>query len=122
MNPGRELDALVAEKVMGWGHSRYFKTEDSSAVAALKRLDGWNIWKDGKWAFLPHFSTDIAAAWEVAEKVGCVIGRGSFGWIVKDDWTDADGIETDSAPHAICLFALKVMGTLKVLPESYETL
>ena len=66
MKPGRELDALVVEKVMGW-----------------KWLSG-NPWAP---------STDIAAAWEVLEKMrerGYTV-EVFFGWesgkdFQKDDW------------------------------------
>ena len=45
MPAGRELDALVAEKVMGWDHY------------------------PSKHEIVPAYSTDIAAAWEVVEKM-----------------------------------------------------
>jgi hypothetical protein len=53
MKPGRELDALVAGRVMGW---RVFETK---------------LIKDGYVAYLADFnpSTNIAAAWEVVEKL-----------------------------------------------------
>lgn len=56
MQPGRELDALVAEKVMGFTGIR-FGRNDPNAV--------W-VEMGSRRKFQP--STDIAAAWEVLEK------------------------------------------------------
>jgi hypothetical protein len=65
MDAGREMDALVAEKVMGWkvsytyeGYPRY---EDHGPVGSY-------------WASIPEFSTRIEKAWEVVEKMD------SLGW------------------------------------------
>ncbi|MBB6694396.1 hypothetical protein H7B90_23650 [Cohnella xylanilytica] len=44
MEPGRELDALVAANVFGWHYGTYHPE-------------------------LRHYSTDISAAWEVEEKM-----------------------------------------------------
>lgn len=92
----REIDALVADHVMGlsgpWGAT----------------------FLGGK--PLPHYSTDIAAAWEVVEKVGdiklegyrCV--DGCFRWCVTTFDLDDIEIRADTAPMAICLAALKAKG------------
>ena len=97
MKPGRELDALVAEKVMGHG---------------------------SQFNFSP--STNIADAWLVVEKlkehdkdVICI----SVGWLMGADkfpdiyravvaWREHRSIQADAetAPHAICLAALKAIG------------
>lgn len=50
LNPGRELDALVAEKVLG-----------------KPRVDGLIKPPDDISYGVPAYSTDIAAAWEVVE-------------------------------------------------------
>lgn len=63
----RKLDSLVAEKVMGW---TYIIKEDT----------GYSWWKipesdplhddwDGHDDAQPHYSSDIAAAWEVRNKM-----------------------------------------------------
>jgi hypothetical protein len=101
--PGRELDALVAEKVLGWPAAR-----DAKAIGEA------GYWTAGDERFihgLPAFSTDIAAAWEVVEKL-----------IASDEWPEFS-LEYEAtlkwsvgdcygatAPHAICLAALKAMG------------
>ena len=57
----RSLDALVAEKVMGW-----------TIVETKPRANYQNIWicQDGtSTANLPHFSTSISDAWLVVEQM-----------------------------------------------------
>lgn len=84
----RELDALCAEKVMGW-------TGD----------------------IVPHYSTNIADAWLLVEAVSHYVqlhGPNGYseGWEVcvlredKDPWTG----EAKTAPMAITLAALKTNG------------
>lgn len=129
MQPGRELDALVAEKVMGWE----------------RITDGALIWweKDGKrghpdsyFNSFPCYSTDISAAWQVVEKIPMTIYapnayyanseyRNNVNWRDEEkgwNWTaeanipdpktafdesvEAQGL---TAPHAICLAALKAV-------------
>lgn len=108
MKPGRELDALVAEKVMGYPG------------------DG-NVWYvTGDYAnpdSIPEYSTDIAAAWEVVEKMKH--SSWSFSIRSSDDCEaefslndgkflqNADTVgmgRGDTAPYAICLAALKAVG------------
>lgn len=109
----RELDALVAEKVMGW--------------ARLQPGNDEIGWKTGPGALdlsgLPEFSTDIAAAWEVVEEIrrrglapeiallayGKAWGVGFKSWRSNTTLTPANFVHA-SAPHAICLAALKAVG------------
>jgi len=72
---GRELDALVAEHVMGWAP---IKVINGRPIA-----EGWTGFYDGKWLVWTERpepteegeshpwrpSTDIAAAWQVVEKM-----------------------------------------------------
>jgi hypothetical protein len=66
LQAGRELDALVAEKVMGWTYlgERWSDTNHS----------GYQ-WRDstGTRHETPPFSTDIAAAWEALERMASVL-------------------------------------------------
>ncbi|MCI3922455.1 hypothetical protein MO973_19670 [Paenibacillus sp. TRM 82003] len=63
MEPGRELDALVARKVMGWMQAwspsgkceAWFEQQDDGSMRGIHDL-GWNP------------SKSISATWEVAEK------------------------------------------------------
>lgn len=64
---GRALDAQIAEQVMGWTHE-----PDTDAYFVLA---DW-LASEGKWRTLPHFSTDMAAAWQVVEH----LQSGPEGW------------------------------------------
>lgn len=99
---GRELDALVAEKVMGWRWYVFTIAASGENVRAIFPPDdtapvrfGYLPWKRGDhdWriangGYPPAFSTDIAAAWEVVaemEKRGqwCQVERcRRVGWCV----------------------------------------
>ena len=98
MKPGRELDALVAREVMG-----------------LKGLDI----NSEDLAHLPMgYSTSIEAAWQIVGKLNGfdLELSNADGWIAE--FTDAtemvatihQGLSLESAPHAICLAALKAVG------------
>ena len=113
MEAGREMDALVAERVMGWRHP------DTSGHNADQMLPpDWVAWNDIR--SVPPFSTDIAAAWQVLEKflphvrVECHKDSDytdGTGWHA-DIWADSghgcsEGAST--APVAICRAALKAV-------------
>lgn len=112
MKPGRELDALVAEKVMGW---RWFTDEFNPRPVLVP--PGMP-----RQSALPSFSTDIAAAWEVVERLRGMEPELSWNdearcWIVGF-WKGPSAPSTihgssDSAPNAICLAALKAVGRLE---------
>lgn len=141
MKPGPELDALIAKEVMGW--------KDGGLVSTTGDLDP-RTWATGielpripippgmsadtyfhknpmprfkrpillRVEFCP--STDIAAAWEVVEKlqdrfrtVVTAFEKYGFGCHMKawDSRIEIDvQSEADSAPHAICLAALRAVG------------
>ena len=123
MKAGRELDALVAEKVMGEriGQRR-------TTIRDGVQTDEILLAAPGDWCFklCPPYSTDIAAAWEVVEHLdedlefrlwGPREERGqrpAGGWEVElqNRVTGAwyRGVSEESAPHAICLAALKSVG------------
>jgi hypothetical protein len=121
---GRELDALIAERVMGWKRhpTKPHPTDNRSIGGVLycppnaPYLSSLNV--------VPPYSTDIAAAWEVAEKM---VGDGHV-FIVKGDglrtgdfsprWTvlcdNLPRTDDDSAPLAICRAALKAVADKEV--------
>ena len=123
MEAGRELDALVAEKVMGWTMGDYepglyYTTRPGGPVAVISPT--WTP-RMPFHRFLP--STDIAAAWEVVERLydlRWIIGLGSLaqnprGWrcelcnMWEDDFERAPSdieANADTAPLAICRAAL----------------
>jgi len=104
MKPGKELDALVAEKVMG-----------------IKLASNESLWFKNPTMIKPY-STDIEAAWEL---VGQIFGIHELQFQVDGmptRWTamfyhhyfkEKNFRETcDTAPHAICLAALKAVNAL----------
>ena len=111
LQPGEELDRLVAEKVMGAVFADGGEWFIDSMGPARRSNDSgfaWELWNP---------STDIAQAWEVAEKLRerygvqinlfqhdrcqCIVGDREFADIA-DEWAD-------TAAHAICLAALKAV-------------
>lgn len=137
MKPGRELDALMAEKVMGliritdddWKRAHGYTKDhnDRFATDCMYRSSIRVFRKDKANEFftLPRpYSTDIAAAWEVVEKL---ISNAfafeldySFHDIESDDFywmalfskykgNQKWGNLAESTPHAICLAALKAV-------------
>lgn len=127
---GRELDALIAEKVMGWGrqfgsfagtaewHEDAVQLVSPEYAYPLRPTTMPITYYDG----FPHYSTDIAAAWQVVVKMGergyharvqspFIPGdefhagftpHGSSGWNGRPDFAAS----ADSAPLAICRAAL----------------
>jgi hypothetical protein len=108
MKAGRELDALVAEKVIG-----YRQAEDGSWFLPGLAPD-LGLWE------LPEYSTSIAEASllfpVLDEKWGKFwsIVRENDKWHINEDPYGYDYFEPDvvseSLPHAICLAALKAVG------------
>lgn len=134
----RERDALVAEHVMGW---RWVKVTPDKAFYGDDAIKLGGFWLDGTCSVnttradgtpnCPHYSTNIAAAWEVVERMG------SLGWVVEvrvfpegspqgpkrlaTAWKEeicfgelerSEGIQVVgiTVPEAICFVALKATG------------
>jgi hypothetical protein len=118
MQPGRELDALVAEKVMGWAelwtdsknYMAYPPCEQKFTIGEAERHPVW------------PYSTDIAAAWEVVEKIKhmnlyiathvpadgritCIVDDDINGELTCDEVKEYQ-VVADTAPEAICKAAL----------------
>lgn len=105
---GRELDALVAEKVMGW---KPCVTQDHP---------GWVYFDSGAGGgkIAPAFSTDIAAAWEVVEKLSPryairILNDATPGpsWCCEmaHGYGNDIEVEAETAPLAICRAALEAI-------------
>lgn len=129
MKPGRELDLLIAQKVFGYGRQinalgPSFLTELPNNVHRDRPVVG----ADENLYFLKKYSTDIAAAWEVVEKMIEETEQDKDPMVFTLDihphrqlnW-DADFTSVymggghgyanaDTAPLAICLAALKARG------------
>lgn len=135
LKAGRELDALIADKVMGW-------SRDDQYGAAFVDDCGNRLWLEPSRGFeaqydphpvMPHFSTDIAAAWTVLERM---IGHYQFsGTVAQSDQFDDGPVEdrplypcqwtcivgfhhrpistghADTAPLAICCAAFNAMAS-----------
>jgi hypothetical protein len=107
MSAGKEMDALIAQDLMGWIY-----------------YDGWNHpLANEVQGELPSYSTDIAAAWEVVKKIGenkhrqwylCTNFSAEFGnQIYAEIFERMDESEfticsatAETAPLAICRAAL----------------
>ena len=135
---GRELDAEVAEKVMGWhwyapefvyqgyvGYADLLAPKSNQVRGRIimaandPRLEGMEMGN-----FAPHYSTDIAAAWLVVEKMAEIAflrlevdGCPSAGFD-RSAWCSFGGIgqrgimveaRADTVPLAICLAALAAL-------------
>lgn len=104
MPAGRGMDALIAEKVMGNSEYYYYcpHFDDKGRMLSFCSCPE-----------LPRFSTDIAAVWLLAEKLGFVIGpewSGGFdsvrvGWCVYRDWISAaaDTWSNDADAHSLAM-------------------
>jgi hypothetical protein len=119
---GRELDALVAEKVMG---------------LEIEKIANGHMWfRDGVTlrSPIPHYSTDIAAAWHVVEhlnaqsitvEITALVSRAnrSVRHIVytynNETCMPRDQAIESSAPYAICVVALKALANQR--HESIDT-
>lgn len=121
----RKIDALVAEKVMEWTDcDEYFGCPPEQPD------DGFHI------ASLPHFCTDLSNAWEVVNRL---TGQEwsfkleyseIYGWIATfapraQHWKSCQCMayvgQGETAPLAICLAALRAMGTdVEVSPLAAE--
>ena len=114
---GRELDALIAEKV--FGSPKPTVAFDNVHICSPDGVWAWIATKadgsDFDWRPLLPYSRDIAAAWEVVEKMRnyCfTIGNLPSGyWNASFHGTvDVVGSDTaETAPLAICRAALKAV-------------
>ena len=115
---GRELDALVAEKVMGWVEVEKKPIANAFGQAVMEDYVGKPAANAPQPVLVPRYSTMIQEAWKVADKlrgdtqfVAVISGKGPQGvqpWICKVN-RDGGFIEErgETAAVAICLAALK---------------
>ena len=111
----REIDKMVAKKVMGWTEIREGKRVDFIGVDP-ERIDYDRI---------PHYSTDIKDAWQVIVRMRGLgwhyeisstdrgadsvrFGQGNYNRY-EDEWTE-EYREEGEVPMATCLAALAIMG------------
>jgi hypothetical protein len=140
LSPGCELDELIAEKIMGWTRydqhpSSRIQIDPELTRVSMQYFDQYDYLVDRRpwWVPLgsrlidatteiPNYSTDISAAWELVEKLrrdhkAIVIHSASGSLDAHSIWS-CEVIYGDhvieqfgkTAPHAICLAALKAVG------------
>lgn len=127
MKAGRELDALIAEKVMGWhlhtdDHNHtYWANERNHFMCGISpyedEFDYSNL-GDGEDFHILHWhpSESILWAWEVVEKLrdnGDHLRMEMHGGGYRLEYNlgyDGFAVTADTAPLAICLVALKAVG------------
>ena len=105
----RQLDALVAEHIFGWTRT---KTKTHIWHEPVSRL--WKPIDDI--TVLPHYSTRIDAAWQIADVLAFAYPQLRFerayaAWYAKV-WKFDDtviGASAPTVPHALCLLALKTV-------------
>lgn len=119
MKPGRELDILVAEKVLGW---QWVHGVSLKALYSPSGHKGAIVWDNGpRWDFdaLPRYSTDIAAAMEVLETmlpsplIWREHEREPHGWHVRlrtKHYHLGAEIVCETLPEAICKASLLALG------------
>lgn len=117
MKPGRELDALISSRVMGDNRAQ---AEDASGYLFIH--DQPLIVTDRGLSVMSHYSTDIAAAWLVVEKIKEEYSltlsyeddrEGKWECYLENEDLEVSHISarSDSPAHAICLAALKILET-----------
>lgn len=116
MEAGRELDALVAEQVMGW------KNTGKRVSLAYRAVMTMHTDKTGTYRRVPNCSTDIYGAWEVIGKikekyeVATLDYRNKWVCYLVETITESGNLDTpdieaygQTAPEAICKAALLAM-------------
>lgn len=116
LSPGRELDAAVASRVMGWLDVKFQPIANAFGEKVLDEFAGHPPQDLLKNAIVPKYSTDIRFAWEVLEKLksfslfAALISAKGQPWVCKVN-KDTLFVEerADAAPLAICKAALKAV-------------
>jgi hypothetical protein len=116
MKAGYELDAVVAEKVMGWKKVGYSAGGGGFATPDNKRWV-FKIPRYGVTQDIPEFSTRIAAAWTVVEKLQEMGFNFAIASIRPNPWVASiseenlkwGSSEAETVPMAICLAALEAV-------------
>lgn len=114
LEPGYELDRLIAEKVLGW-----YQDSDIGGPRAwwFKEGNEGDIQENA--LHLNYFSTDIKAAWDLVERFElCIIPWAGQWMAIKYDEIrkDSERNIAPTAPHAICLAALFYASEAKQKP------
>lgn len=107
MNLGPDLDALIAEKVMGL---EPWPGQDPRCLTKTFKARFVPHGQDPKPCAPPEYSTDIAAAWEVVEHMkskGFYLSlRFDTAWLASFEENGSVSGDADNVPEAICQAAL----------------
>lgn len=107
MSAGREMDELIATKIMGLFVLRDFQGE--RIIVELIQGDPESSFREYLQKPELHYSTDIRAAWELMEKYSFAIWKNGDSWAVGNTFDEQGFLqdaEAPSAPLAICRAAL----------------
>lgn len=83
MKPGRELDAIIAEKVMGFELIRTNLYQRKYWIYALDLKEEDSINNPNSPLEIPYYSTDIKHAWEIVEHL---ISKSLYQNIIKPEF------------------------------------
>lgn len=123
----RKLDAEIAERVIGW--TRYPKAmhpTDNRTIEGILYCPPKMPWDSNALNVVPAYSTDIAAAMEVVEKLradgwsfACTLyeGRLPYASFCKKTVASSRNAEAPTLPEAICRAALALVDG----PHNQET-
>jgi hypothetical protein len=127
---GRELDAAVAEQVMGFTRApEPPHRTDNRAISGVLYYLPETPWDRNQQNVVPYFSSDVAAAMQVVEKMReqgwtfeltgiainapCVVGNPDKQWLATFDddarFPHPFGSYSSASALAICLAALKAI-------------
>lgn len=116
LSPGRELDAAVASRVMGWHDVKFQPIANAFGEKVLDEYAGHPPNDLLKNSIIPKYSTDIRFAFDVLEKLksmamfAALVSAKGQPWVCKVNKDTAFVEErADAAPLAICKAALKAM-------------
>lgn len=116
IEPGPRLDALIAEKVFGCSP---FIGPSEKYECGCKPMNPSHETMIGSWSRIPEYSTDIKAAWEIisnppgyglCEFYLSACRHHKYAWHCSINFGSGEEEYGYSAPHAICLAALKAVG------------
>ncbi len=121
MEAGLEMDALIAEKVLGFTNVRILMA-GSEGRRGKYGVHCFDCVMHGDEEVCDGYSTDIAAAWNLVEKMKADNPRFCLMWDSDYDWWRCGELEnhygdecwhqdgySESAPLAICRAALKTL-------------
>ncbi len=118
MDPGHQLDTLIAEKVMGWKREgiKLINPNDPSRSPTIEGNPDWEEWS----SWLPKYSTNISVAMQVLQALNCHAYELYCEWSQSpkctiyiwnsdlDKMTQTISVGT-TLSHAICLAALETI-------------